>query len=117
MTGSAPSHKQWPVAMRDAVWRHLSELANAAGMSPDGKVSERVSKLAGRDKVHTLNAGFSENPITFQCASFRSQRVTPSSAPPSTVTHADERAAAVQVPPFGDCCGATRLAKPVRVAA
>lgn len=35
--------------MRDAVWRHLSELANAAGMSPDGKVSERVSKLAGRD--------------------------------------------------------------------
>lgn len=33
----------------------------------------------------------------------------PSSAPPSTVTHADERAAAVQVPPFGDCCGATQF--------
>lgn len=36
---------------------------------------------------------------------------------PSPTEKRDPRAAAVQVPPFGDCCGATRSAKPVRVAA
>lgn len=49
MTGHIPSHRKWPTALREAVWSHLSELANAASVSPEGKVNERVSKLAGRD--------------------------------------------------------------------
>lgn len=47
--GFRSSHKQWSPQLREAVSSHLLELLNDESIGRDGKVRERVSKLAGKD--------------------------------------------------------------------
>ena len=126
-----------PLINRDNDGRQINPFAHslphenkALGRSPRNKFLETVQNRNPVLCQGSLPVGISHphaedfpqavpprNLLNFQASPSGIEHNPPSSAPPSTVTHADERAAAVQVPPFGDCCGATRSAKPVRVAA